>query len=175
MIEFESKIGRIVLRKWKAEDAESLTTYANNKKISDNLRDGFPHPYTLKDANEYIQSVMEEDDSRIILAIDLNGESIGSIGAFFQSNIYRKNVEIGYYIGEQFWGKGIMSNAVEALVSYVFDNYDVKRIYAEPFSSNVASQKCLEKAGLKCEAVLKNHVYKNGSFQDTHIYSILRQ
>ncbi len=164
----------IILRPWEAKDAERLVEIADNKKIYDNLRDYFPHPYTLEDGKKYIES-LSNDEKALIFAIEYDGVLVGNIGAFLQSDVYRKNAEIGYFLAEEFWGKGIMTKAIRAITSYVFENHDIIRVYAEPFARNIGSRKSLEKSGFRHEATLKKSIIKNGLIEDSCIYSILKE
>jgi RimJ/RimL family protein N-acetyltransferase len=100
---------------------------------------------------------------------------VGSIGIVTKSNIYRRNFEIGFFVSENFWGKGIATKAIKAVISYAFRNFDIVRIYAESFSDNIGSRRALEKAGLKLEATLKKSIIKNEIIKDSCIYSILRE
>jgi RimJ/RimL family protein N-acetyltransferase len=170
-IEFDG----IILRKWQASDAERLAEIANNKKIYDNLRDAFPHPYNTDDAKAYISVVGQDNELSKVFAIETDGVIVGSIGAFLKEDVYRKNAEIGYYISEDYWGKGIATKAIKAIAQHIFDNYDVIRIYAEPFARNMGSRKVLEKSGFRLEATLKNNVIKNEVIEDSCIYSILKE
>ncbi|MDP4094994.1 MAG: GNAT family protein [Bacillota bacterium] len=163
-----------VLREWQDSDAERLADIADNKKIYDNLRDGFPHPYSLEDAKRYISFVKSNSSSSLILAIEIDGLIAGNIGAFFKDDVYRKNVEIGYFLAEEYWGKGIISMAIRELSKYVFDNYDIIRIYAEPFARNTGSRRALEKAGFSPEALMRCNVIKNGIIEDSCIYALLK-
>jgi len=163
-----------VLREWQKEDAEGLALIADNKKIYDNLRDVFPHPYTLDDAKSYI-SFISKSQKDVGLVIEVNGKLAGSIGAFFKEDVYRKNAEIGYYLGENYWRKGIMTKAIQSLTHYVFENYDVVRIYAEPFARNAGSRRALEKAGFILEGVLKKSVIKNNTIEDSCIYALVKE
>ena len=149
-------IGNIVLRKWKEDDVECLARIANNKKIYDNLRDAFPHPYTIEDARNYISKVTNDNQASIIFAIEVDGKIAGNIGVFFKQDVYRKNAEIGYFLAEECWGRGIMSKVINKVVDYTFKNFDIIRIYAEPFTANVGSRKRQEcvrvNAKPKCNA-----------------------
>lgn len=165
----------VSLRPWRRADIGSLVKYANNKAIADNLRDGFPHPYTRKDAIRFLGMAGSDDPHTLILAIDLGGEAVGSIGAFMKQDIYRKNMEIGYWLAEPFWGRGIMTSVIRSFLPQLWNFYDIRRIYAEPFAGNTASRKALEKAGFGCEAIFRQNVIKNGVFLDSCIYSILRE
>ncbi len=162
------------LRKWRLKDAPSIVKYANNKKIADNLRDGFPHPYTLADAENFIRSQGGDSYSRICLAIDVRGEAVGSIGAFLKDDVYRKSAEVGYWLGEPFWGKGIITEAIGRICDMAFREFDIVRIYAEPYAYNTGSRRALEKAGFVLEGVLKKSVCKNGQIFDSCIYALVK-
>ncbi len=155
--------------------AESLARITNNKKIFDNLRDVFHHPYTFEDAKNYILRVTNDNQTSKAFAIEVDGKIAGNIGIFFKQDVYRKNTEIGYFLAEEWWDKGVMKKVIKAVVDYIFENFDIIRIYAEPFAENVASRKVLEKVGFRLEAVLKNDVIKNGIIQDSCIYSLLKK
>jgi len=165
----------IVLRPWSISDAPKLAVLADNKKISDNLRDGMPFPYTLNDAQNWLNIILPENNPPRFFAITLDKQLVGSIGIVSKTDIYCKNFEIGFFISEYFWGKGIATRAIKAALSYAFTNFDIVRIYAEVFSDNLASCRALEKAGLKLEATLKKNIIKNGIIKDSCIYSVLRE
>jgi [ribosomal protein S5]-alanine N-acetyltransferase len=164
----------ILLRPWSIIDAARLASIANNKNIADNLRDGFPYPYSIVNDTSWLNMIIPENDPPRFFAITIEGRIIGSIGLVSKSDIYRKNMEIGYYISEDFWGRGIAAHAIKAVTSYAFRNFDIIRVYAEPFSDNKGSRKALEKAGFKHEATLKSNVIKNGIIKDTCIYAVLK-
>jgi len=163
------------LREWTLLDAPALAEAINNKKILDNLRDGLPFPYTEKDAEEFISSVLSCDkNSNFVFAILYTDRVIGSIGVYRKDNIHRIAAELGYYIAEPYWGKGIMTRAVRRICDYVFENTDIIRIFAEPFAHNAASCRVLEKAGFRFEGVLRKNAVKNGQVIDMKMYAILR-
>lgn len=162
------------LREWEERDAERLASIANNRKIANNLSDGFPHPYSIENAIQYISLARLKDADSKLIAIEMEGRVAGSIGAYFKENIHRKNAEIGYFLAEEYWGRGIMSKAVRCMAQYIFKNYDIVRVYAQPFARNAASRRVLEKAGFRCEAILKNNIIKNNVVQDSCIYAILK-
>ena len=108
-------------------------------------------------------------------AITANGETVGSIGAFRGNNIHACTAELGYYIGERFWGKGIATCAVKQICDYIFKNTDIIRIFAEPFARNAASCRVLEKAGFQYEGTLRNNAVKNGSVLDMKLYAIVKE
>ncbi|MFC2101645.1 GNAT family N-acetyltransferase [Bacteroidota bacterium] len=163
------------LRPWKDSDADTLPKHANNKKVADQLRDLFPHPYTRKNAQEWIEMVRSMNDPVKYFAIEVEGEAAGSIAIIPKLDVYRLNAEIGYFLGEQFWGRGIITEALKALVKYGFETFDIIRIYAEPFADNLASRRALEKAGFILEATFHKNVIKNGVIRDSCIYSILKE
>ena len=164
-----------VIRKWKLSDAVDLASAISNKKVQDNLRDGLPYPYTKKDAAAYIQEMLSADENETFaFAITVDDKAIGSIGVFRQGNIHRCTAEIGYYIAEEYWGKGITTEAVKQTCAYVFDHSDIIRIYAEPFAHNVASCRVLEKAGFQFEGTLKSNAVKNGKIVDMKMYALIK-
>jgi ribosomal-protein-alanine N-acetyltransferase len=165
----------IVLRPWSIGDAGQLALIADNKKIADNLRDGFPFPYSLKDAKNWLNIILPENYPPRFFAITVNKQLVGSIGIVTKTDIYRKNFEIGYFLAEEHWGKGIATRAIKAATSYAFKDFDIVRVYAEPFSDNQGSRKALEKAGFTLEATLKRNVIKNGIIKDSCIYSVLKE
>lgn len=163
------------IRRWELSDARDLATALSNKKIQDNLRDGLPYPYTEQDGKEYISAMLAANESdTFAFAITVNGKAIGSIGAFRQTNIHNKTAELGYYIAEEYWGKGIMTEAVKQLCDYVFSHTDIIRIYAEPFAYNIGSCRVLEKAGFQYEGTLRSNAFKNGNVLDMKMYSKLK-
>ena len=123
------------IRKWELSDAADLAAALSNKKVQDNLRDGLPYPYTEQDGIEFISAMLSADRNDIFaFAITIDDKAIGSIGAFRQDNIHKQTAELGYYIGEDYWGKGIMTEAVKQICEFVFSKSDIIRIYAEPFA-----------------------------------------
>ncbi len=163
------------IRKWKLTDAKDIAVALSNKKIQDNLRDGLPYPYSEQDGIDFISSMLSaNEDETFAFAITLDDKAIGSIGVFRQQKIHRQTAEMGYYIAEEYWGKGIMTDAVKQICEYVFKNSDILRIYAEPFAYNTGSCRVLEKAGFQYEGTLRNNAIKNGKVIDMKMYSLLR-
>ena len=167
--------GDIVLKAWEISWADDLTKIANNKKISDNLRDGFPHPYTYDDAVNWITGTVLINYPVRFFAIFYENKLAGSIGLVLKEDIYRKNGEIGYFLDKNLWGKGIISRAIKMITTYGFTNFDLVRIYAEPFEDNTGSRRALEKAGFKNEALFVKNVIKNGVLKNSCIYSVLKE
>jgi ribosomal-protein-alanine N-acetyltransferase len=159
------------LRPFKETDLQSLVKYANNPKIASNLMDRFPHPFTEEAGKNFIEMTMAHIPTQI-MTIDINGEASGGIGLHPGDDVYRMNAELGYWLAEPFWGKGIVTEAVKQMIAYGFKHLPITRIYARPFGPNIASQRILEKAGMTKEAILKNSFYKNGQYCDEIIYSI---
>lgn len=161
------------LRPWKESDLDSLVKFANNAKIFNNMTDKFPHPYTVEKGKAFI-AFATKNTPPDILAIDIGGQAVGGIGIHPQEDIHRKNAELGYWLAEPFWGKGIVTKAVIQMVDYGFRNFDINRIFARPFGTNKASQKVLEKAGFKLEARLEKTLLKNNAYVDELIYAVRR-
>lgn len=163
------------LRHWRISDAENLSAVLSNKNVLNNLRDGLPFPYTKKDAEDYINAMLSSDlNDTFAYAITLDDKAIGSIGVFRQGNIHSRTAELGYYLAEEYWGQGIMSDSIKQICAIVFDSSDIVRIFAEPFSSNTGSCRTLEKAGFTYEGTLRHNAYKNGRLEDMRMYSVTK-
>lgn len=164
-----------IIREWRKDDRKDLANLLNNKKIMDNLRDGLPFPYTEKDADEYIMAMLSSDRSKTFaFAVTVNDKVIGSTGIFRQDNIHFRTAELGYYIGEEYWGRGFCTDAVKQACQYVFDNSNIIRIFAEPFSYNKASCRVLEKCGFQLEGILRSNAVKNGQILDMMLYALIK-
>lgn len=164
------------LRAWTLDDAPALAELINNKKVQDNLRDGLPFPYGEEDAKVFLSAMLASDpDQNIAFAIEADGKLIGSISATRCGNIHFRTAELGYYLGEPYWGKGYATEAVRQICNYVFQNTDILRIFAEPFAYNRASCRVLEKAGFQLEGVLHSNAVKNGRVQDMKMYARIRE
>lgn len=163
------------LREWTLQDIPSLAQYANNENIARWLRDAYPYPYTQKDAENYISSCLNAPkDKQLCRAIAVDGTAVGSIGVFRGLDIYRRSAELGYWLAEEFWGKGIMTAAAKLICAEAFLKLDLVRIHAEPFFDNAGSRKVLENAGFVLEGVMKNGVFKRGQLHDCCMYALLR-
>ncbi|WP_218037008.1 GNAT family N-acetyltransferase [Spirosoma sp. KUDC1026] len=162
------------LRPWTKNDLGSLVRYANNRHIAQNMTDKFPHPYTETDGLSFIDFATADSPIHLF-AIDVDTEAVGGIGIHPQTDIHRKNAELGYWLAEPFWGKGIISAAIRRIVDFAFDTYDVDRVFARPFGTNVASQRALQKNGFVLEAHFKGTLYKNGEYIDELVYAVRRQ
>ena len=164
---------KCTLRAWRCGDEVSLTHHANNRKIWLNVKDTFPHPYTLADAEQWIQRASQE---RLVrnFAIEVEGSAVGAAGIHQKFDVYRRSAEIGYWLGEELWGKGIATEAVKAITDYAFSRFDLLRVSASVFGWNAASMRVLEKAGYAQEARLRNAVLKDARIIDLVIYSLTR-
>ena len=163
------------LRKWTMEDAQQLSEMLNNQKILVNLRDGLPFPYTIDDAKDYIQAMLDADEDKTFpYAITHEDQVIGSIGVFRKDNIHFRTAELGYYIAEPYWGQGHGTRAVKQICEMVFETTDIIRVFAEPFARNLGSCRILEKAGFQLEGILRKNAVKNGQIEDMKLYALVR-
>jgi len=166
----ELNLTRCAIRDWRIEDAESLAKHANNRRVSINLRDRFPYPYRIEDARTFIERSMSDRKEKAH-CIEINGSVVGSIGITIGEDVYRLTAEMGYWLAEEFWGQGIMSEVVPAFVEYCFQKFSLRRIHATTYSTNSASARVLEKAGFVFEGRLRNHVIKDGQILDSLLYA----
>lgn len=162
----------VALRKIQVEDRDQLVKLANNPKVANNLRDDFPHPYTVEDADHFIKHAQAANPT-LRFCIEKDGVYVGNIGIHPQEDVYKRNAEIGYFIGEPFWGQGIASQAVKMIVDYGFQQLDYHRIFAGVFSYNSASKKVLENAGFTFEGASRDAIFKNGELYDELRYAII--
>ncbi|MEM6318113.1 MAG: GNAT family protein [Bacteroidota bacterium] len=162
----------VQLRKLTLADKPALAQLANNKKLWDNLRDVMPHPYSEADAQFFID-LKAKDDPQQNFAITYQREFCGVIDVIPQQDVYRKTGEIGYWIGEPFWRKGIATEAIRQAVRYGFDVLRLHRIEAKVFEYNVGSKRVLEKNGFQLEGIARQAVYKNEQFWDAYCYGLL--
>lgn len=157
------------LRDWSTDDAARIVKYADNPRIACHLRDAFPSPYTKEDADRFI-ALATGPGRHLYLAIDIGGEAVGGIGISPLEDVKRRTAEIGYWLAEPFWGRGIATDAVRALVPVAFDRMGMVRVEAGIHSDNPASLRVLEKCGFTREAVHKKAVTKNGRLLDEVVY-----
>ena len=160
------------VRSWRSDDAPGLVRYANNYKIWINLRDAFPHPYTAQHARDFIRGTRSRMPETTF-AIAVGEEPIGSIGFVLHPDVERVSAEIGYWLAEPFWGRGIATEALVAVTRYAIDTHGLTRVYAVPFASNAASCRVLEKAGYALEARLRHSAIKNGIVTDQMQYAFI--
>lgn len=162
------------IRTWREADAPSLAHHADNRRIWLNVRDRFPHPYTLADAESW---VMRASAARpeTQFAIEVDGEAAGGVGVFLQEDVERFSAEIGYWLGESYWGRGIATAVVRRFTDYAFEAYDLCRLYANVFAWNPASGRVLEKAGYQLEGNLRQSAVKDGQVLDGLLYARVRE
>jgi [ribosomal protein S5]-alanine N-acetyltransferase len=160
------------IRPWRLEDAESLAKHANNRKVWLGLRDLFPHPYTSDDAHKFLQKAMDAEPVTNF-CIEVEGPATGVIDIHLGQDVHRHTATLGYWLGEDFWGRGIMTEAVAAFTDFCFENFTLRRISAEVFANNPASA-VVEKAGFVFEGCLKNNVIKDGKLLDSLLYAKTR-
>lgn len=164
---------RIKLRSFELTDIDRLAEIANNRNISINLRDGFPFPYTVIDAKNFIRNCMKQNPNTTF-AIEYEGEYVGNIGLVKGTDIYSKSAEIGYFIGEPYWNKGIVTQAVNLITAFGFETLDIERIHTGVFDYNLASQRVLEKCGFQREGLFRKSIFKAGRICDEIRYSKLK-
>jgi RimJ/RimL family protein N-acetyltransferase len=168
------EFGEHLIRDWARGDAPSIAKYANNRKIAMWLRDRFPCPYTKSDAQAFLSAVSNQT-VRTAFAIATRQEAIGGIGLEFGADVHRFTAEVGYWLGEPFWSRGTMTDAVRLFTTWAFENLELHRIHATVFGGNVASARVLEKAGFQREGCLRAGVYKNGKILDQWIYARIKE
>ncbi len=161
---------KVKLRPFKESDAERLALLANNYNIAKFLRNGFPHPYTVAHAKGFIDSLKNDNPTQRFV-ITVNDAMIGGAGIHLQDDIFELNAELGYWIGEPYWGKGYMSDAIQQITDYAFANFKINRIFARVFGNNPASMRVVEKAGFKLEAKYDQTLLKFGEVLDEYIYA----
>ncbi len=158
------------IRSWRNGDEEDLPVHANNRQIWLNLRDQFPHPYTPADAKRWVKHITRVTPETSF-AIDVGGEAVGGIALVLGTDVERCAAEIGYWLGEQFWGRGIATAAVIALTDYAFANLNLTRVFALPFARNNGSIRVLQKAGYTLEGCLRRSAIKDGVVLDQLMYA----
>jgi len=169
----EWMLKKALLRPWHIDDAVALARHANNRNIWLNLHNGFPHPYTLDDADRWLGVAISQQPTRHF-AIVVEGEAAGGIGLLPKEDVFSRSAEIGYWLAESLWGRGIISEALPTVVDYAWKTFDICRIYAGVFDHNKASARVLEKAGFAFEARLRKAVTKDGQTMDELIYALVR-
>jgi len=162
-----------VVRAWRPDDVSSLVEHANNRNVSRRLRDRFPHPYGLEHGQGFLTWVGQQETPSV-WAIAVNGRAVGGIGLQLGQDVERVSAEIGYWLGEAFWGRGIATAALEAVTAPAFEAFDLSRIFAVPFAANPASVRVLEKAGYLREGHLRQSAIKDGVIQDQYLYARYR-
>lgn len=168
MIALEGQRCRV--RQWQKADAESLAEHANNVNVAQYLRDRFPHPYTSKDARAFLRHAVAARDPTN-LAIEVDGTAAGAIGYVPGRDVERFSAEIGYWLGEAFWGRGIVTEALALVTRHAFEHMNYLRLFALPFTDNAGSIRVLEKAGYVCEGTLRSSSVKYGQPRDQYMFA----
>lgn len=168
------ELKKCVIRSWNEEDAESLAYHANNRKIWINLRDAFPHPYTISDAYKFIE-LAKSKDPETYFCISKNNEAIGSIGFGLHQDVERFSAEIGYWLSEKYWNQGVMTDAVRTITQHAIEKHNLLRVHAVPFEWNHASFRVLEKAGYALEGRLRCSAFKDGKLIDQLLYAYVKE
>jgi ribosomal-protein-alanine N-acetyltransferase len=163
-----------VLRRWRHSDHSSLRRHADNIRIWRNVRDRFPHPYTAADADAFLSTVTQPHGPESVYAIDVGGEAVGGVGIHPRTDEERHTAEIGYWLGEQFWGRGIATAAVTRLSQQTLNQPGVYRLFANVYATNPASMRVLAKAGFQREGILRRAVMKDGVLTDSVVYGLSR-
>lgn len=162
------------LRTWEAADAESLAMQLNNKKIWDNCRDGLPYPYQLENA-EAILKVIAQKEGIHDFCIEVDGKAVGNIGFVPENDVQRFNAEVGYLIGEPYWNRGIVTDALKEAIRYYFKHTPIIRVFAFVFEYNLPSMRVLDKAGFTKIGVMHKSIFKNDAFCDAHYFELLKE
>jgi RimJ/RimL family protein N-acetyltransferase len=169
---------RSTIREYVPEDAAALVQQCNNHNISQWMTNGFPHPYTLQDAHDWINhniSIAANGPPQNFLIVDPTTDSaIGGIGIKPGTDVFAHTAEIGYWLGEEYWGRGIISEALPAFTGWVWRNREVERLWAGVYDGNTASRRLLDKAGYQNEGRMRGHVRKEGVVKDVHMYGMTR-
>jgi ribosomal-protein-alanine N-acetyltransferase len=164
------ELGSCTVRSWEASDVPSLARYADNRKVWINLRDAFPHPYTRHDAEAFL-AMVRRMAAETYFAIDVGGEAAGAIGYRVHEDVERVSAELGYWLGEPFWNRGIATDAVRAVTSLAVERHRLTRVYAVPYEWNPASCRVLEKAGYALEGRMRKSAVKDGKVVDQFLYA----
>lgn len=158
------------VRDWQPRDIDRLVRLGNNRRIWRNLRDRFPSPYTREAGEQWIAHVQAQDPvTSFVIAVD--DQLAGSVGVTPGTDIYARSAEVGYWLGEEYWGRGLAAEALTGFVPWAFERFNLLRIWAAVFVSNPASARVLEKAGFVREATLERAAFKDGQIEDEWLYA----
>ncbi|MGA9566400.1 MAG: GNAT family protein [Candidatus Korobacteraceae bacterium] len=167
------ELGDLKVRSWRKDDLQALLRHANNAKIAANLRDQFPHPYTRREGIDFLDFARSQEPE-CAFAIEHGDEAVGGVGFLVGRDIARMSAEMGYWLSEDFWGRGIATRAVTAMSEWAFDNYKLTRVFAMAFAHNAASIRVLEKSGFEREGVMRRSAIKNGAIVDQILFAKVR-
>jgi RimJ/RimL family protein N-acetyltransferase len=166
-------LGSCVVRDWAMQDLPSLVRHANNRNIWINLRDRFPYPYTEASGRDFLAHITTQTPSTV-WAIEVDGHAAGGIGIVPMADVERVSAEIGYWLGEAYWGRGIMTDALVGVSQETFRRFDLQRIFALPFADNIGSIRVLEKAGYVLEGRMRQSAIKDGIIRDQLMFATYR-
>jgi RimJ/RimL family protein N-acetyltransferase len=166
-------LSQCTIRPWAEADAAALQRHANNRRVSIHLRDRFPFPYEMEQARAFLGWIAKQD-SPTVWAIEVGGEAVGGIGIEPETDVERVSAEIGYWLGESFWGRGIATAALTAVTAEAFKRFEFTRLYALPFADHAASVRVLEKAGYVREGHLRQSAIKDGRIRDQLLFAAYR-
>ncbi|HVP53527.1 MAG TPA: GNAT family protein [Candidatus Eisenbacteria bacterium] len=166
-------LGDVKVRSWRKADLKALVRHANNPKIAANLRDQFPHPYTRRDALDFLDYAHSQEPE-CSFAIEYDGEAAGGVGFLLGRDIARMSAEMGYWLSEEYWGRGIATRVVAAMSDWAFEYYNLTRVFAMAFAHNAASIRVLEKAGFEREGLMRRSAIKNGVILDQILFAKVR-
>ena len=167
------ELGDVKVRSWRKDDIKALMRHANNVKIAANLRDQFPHPYTRRDAIDFLDYAHTQQPE-CSFAMEFGDEAMGGVGFLLGRDIARMSAEMGYWLSEEYWGRGITTRVVTAMSEWALDNYNLTRVFAQAFAHNAASIRVLEKAGFEREGVMRRSAIKNGVVLDQVLFAKVR-
>lgn len=168
--EMQLTLTTCTVRPWAATDAESLQRHANNRNVSIHLRDRFPYPYEMEHARTFL-GFLASQPSPTVWAIEVDGEATGGIGIELHSDVERVSAEVGYWLGESLWGRGVVTEALRAVTAEAFKRYEITRLYAVPFADHAASVRVLQKAGYVKEGLMRQSAIKEGRIRDQLLYA----
>lgn len=167
-------LGSCVVRDWRVEDIHSLVRHANNRNVWINLRDRFPYPYTEASGRDFLTHLAKQTPPTV-WAIEVDGEAAGGIGVVQMTDVERVSAEVGYWLGEAFWGRGVMTDALRAITDEAFRQFDLRRIFALPFADNIGSIRVLEKSGYVLEGRMPQSAIKDGVIRDQLMYGTYKR
>ena len=163
-------LSQCTVRPWVETDAASLQRHANNRNVSMHLRDRFPYPYEMDAARAFL-GLIANQPSPTVWAIEVDGEAAGGIGIELHTDVERVSAEIGYWLGESVWGRGIATEVLTAVTAEAFKRLEITRLYALTFADHAASVRVLEKAGYTREGHLRQSAIKDGTIRDQLLFA----
>lgn len=172
-LDVELDCGVCRLRGFRREDAQAIARHANNPRVAAYLRDRFPHPYSVEDAQRFLDYVATSKEE-CVACIEVKGEAAGAIGLQFRTDVERCSAELGYWLAEPHWGRGVISAAIRSFTDWAMPRFQLTRVYAEVFAENPASARVLEKAGFERIGVLRKAAIKRGVYHDYILYDLVR-